>query len=177
MTIRLEAPQYKPGGPDGKGWNRLSLNAHMDEGRPQCALRPRSYPLLWESQDSRRSRWGGYGTCIRPEGSCVGCPVLERHTELRSFTPSVLVRIKWLYAGEGIGAQGYQQPWVMNRPDNGWGEYGYIWSWDDLARLQGWRVDSRPYRDEHSEGFWLHATRRSCSGGAYTYGFGDEVIS
>lgn len=180
MTIRLEAPAYRPGGPDGQGWNRLNLNAHIGAERPQCALRPRSYPTLWMSQDTRRARWGGYGPCIRPERTtgdlCGGCPMLTERTELRSFTPSVLARIQRRVVGEGFVAQEHTQVWLMNRPDNGWGETGHIWPWDDLARLEGWRVDSRPYRDEHSDGFWLHATRRLMTGGAYIYGVGDEPM-
>lgn len=180
MAIRLEAPQHDPRGPDGQGWNRLSLNAHMGSQGPQCALRPRSYPLLWESQDSRRARWGGYGACIRPDETrdpCGGCPVLAKRTELRSFTPAVLARIERRSVGEGFQAQAADRVWLMNRPDNGWAEHGVIWSWDDLARLQGWRVDSRRYRDEHGDGFWLHATHRLLTGATTIYGVGDPIPS
>jgi len=45
-------------------------------------------------------------------------------------------------------------PWIMNRPDKGWAEYGYKVRWNYLAMLQGWEVGER-YRDEYSEGFWL----------------------
>lgn len=175
MTIRLDAPAASSG-PDGEGWNRLSLNAHIGAGHPQCALRPRSYQTLWESQDTRRARWGGYGACIRPDNSCIGCPILERSTELQSYTPSVLARIERRTAGEGPAAQPVDRVWLMNRPDRGWSETGHIWPWDDLARLEGWRVDSRLHRDEHSDGFWLHATRCLLTGGAYVYGVGDEPM-
>jgi hypothetical protein len=175
MPIRLDPPTYRPGGPDGNGWNRLSLNAHMGAGLTQCALRPRSYPLLWECQDTRRSQWGGYRHCIRPEQSCDGCPVLTRQPrELQSVTPVVLVRLKEHQGNRGIAGQSECTPWVMNRPDNGWGEHGEPWSWEDLARVPGWRV-GRQYRDVHSEGFWLHACRRKTAGGAYVYGVGDVV--
>ena len=152
MPIYLEPPAYKPGGPDGQGWNRLSLNAHMDGGLAQCALRPRSYGKLFESQDTRHARWTGFGVCVG-EGQCGTCPVLAAEpTELRSFTREVLVRIS------DRGA-----PYVMNKPEQGWSSLAQKWTWDDIARLRGWELGRR-HNDEYGEGFWLHAVGEPVNG-------------
>ncbi|MEU6712978.1 hypothetical protein ABZ897_15970 [Nonomuraea sp. NPDC046802] len=145
MPIYLEPPAYKPGGPDGKGWNRLSLNAHMGMDTAHCALRPRSYGKLYESQDTRRASWAGFGSCVNG-GHCDACPVLTaKPTTLRSFTQDVLIR---------IDERG--RPWLMNKPEQGWASSAERWTWDELARLQGWLLGDR-YEDEHGEGFWLRA--------------------
>lgn len=157
MPVRLEAPQHRPGGPDGQGWNRLSLNAHLGADRAQCALRPRSYAALRESQDTRRAGWGGFGPCDQDRASCTGCPRLTaRPKTLRAFGDRVLVRL-WERASTENGPAVQHpapQPWLMDRPEEGWGSTGYPWTWSELARLAGWRI-GRPYRDEHSDGFWL----------------------
>ncbi|MFF3665434.1 hypothetical protein [Microtetraspora malaysiensis] len=75
MPIYLPAPAHDSRGPDGDGWNRLSLNAGpVYPG--QCALAPTSYATLWESQDTRRARWGGFGPCVRC-GDCTSCPAMS----------------------------------------------------------------------------------------------------
>ncbi|GAB1646879.1 hypothetical protein [Krasilnikovia sp. MM14-A1259] len=157
MPIHLSAPAHRPGGPDGDGWNRLSLNAHIGADRAQCALRPRSYPTLVESQDTRRARWGGYGPCAAT-GECLACPVLTAEPR-RLDVPGdrVLVRLKpgRLY-GAGLGAQVTpEQPFVMDDPERGWQAGAEPWSWQQLARVPGWQVGRR-HHDAHGPGFWLH---------------------
>ncbi|QSI49976.1 hypothetical protein [Thermobispora bispora] len=152
MPIFLAAPAHRPTGPDGQGWNRLT--AGIDPSA-QCALRPRSYAALVEGQDTRRARWGGYGPCIRG-GDCDGCPIASAAPrQLISFTPDVLVRI--LPRGDR------DELHVMNRPDRGWDSGSVVWSWEQLARVVGWRV-GRPHRDEHSDGFWLHQIQAPTAG-------------
>lgn len=148
MTIRLKAPEYKPGGPDGKGWNRLSLNAHMGTPADQCALQPRSWGHLAESRPSSLlARWGNYGRCIRPAGSCGDCPVFAaKPTTLAAFTDQVLARI--------LPREGIDEVHLMNKPEDGWASSSRRWSWEELARLVGWKVGRRAV-DEHSDGFWL----------------------
>jgi len=51
MPIFLPAPAHQPTGPDGQGWNRLTVAAPAPSA--QCALRPRTYAALAESQDTR----------------------------------------------------------------------------------------------------------------------------
>ncbi|WP_433259299.1 hypothetical protein ACQPYK_49785 (plasmid) [Streptosporangium sp. CA-135522] len=157
MPIYLPAPTHNPGGPDGNGWNRFSLNAGaLYPG--QCALQPTSYATLWESHDTRRARWGGFDPCVR-NGDCTSCPALTpaQPRRLLSFTPDVLVRI---LAREGAA----DQPHIMNRPEDGWASFSERWTWAQLAHLEGWRLGDQ-HRDEHSAGFWLHAT--TISGGVY----------
>jgi hypothetical protein len=158
MPIRLEAPTYRPGGPDGKGWNRLSLNAHMGIPADQCALKPRDYPHLWETTNRPRcAQWGNYGPCGRSDGDCTVCPVLTTAPRLlNAFGDSVLVRIRNAPILRDREVLGYRdEPWLMNRPEDGWASFGYPWTWAELARLPGWTVGRR-HMDEHSDGFWLH---------------------
>jgi hypothetical protein len=154
MPIFLPAPQRPACGPDGQGWNRLILH---DLAGDECALRPRTYATLVESQDTRRARYGGFGPCVRRNsrfatldaGTCDGCPVLAAPTrELRAFTDRILVRIHphdgWLY--------------LMNHPDRGWASFAYRWTWEEVARVPGWTLGDR-HVDEHSDGFWLIRAR------------------
>lgn len=146
MPILLEPPAHRPGGPDGRGWSRLSLNAHMGTGGPQCALRPRSYPDLWiASRDTRHAQWGGHGPCTGG-GDCSRCPVLagRDRRELDAPGDEVLVRLTDSDVAGWTGAPA-QQVWID----------GERWSWDQLAALRGWRV-GRAVTDEQGHGFWLH---------------------
>lgn len=158
MPIYLTPPPVNPGGPDGKGWNRLSLNAHIGDQQPQCALRPRSYATLVESFDTRRARYGGFGRCLNG-GACSDCPILTAPPKrLRAFGSVVLVRLRHVHTGAFPGSTlipaALDEPHLMDRPEEGWASWSVRWSWEDLARLEGWQP-GRPYHDEHSEGFWL----------------------
>lgn len=143
MPIYLEAPAPALGGPDGRGWTRMSIGSMGGLVGDQCALRPRDYSHLRESQDTRRARYGGYGPCIAA-GKCETCPIFQAAPkELRSLDDQVLVRIH----RDG-------RPYLMNRPEDGWASLALRWTWQDLARLDGWSIGRR-YSDEHSDGFWL----------------------
>ncbi|MGW4007920.1 hypothetical protein [Streptomyces sp. NPDC004763] len=164
MPIYLRAPEAPAGGPDGKGWNRLSLNAHF--GLPaQCALRPRRWAALLESQDTRRARWGGFGPCIN-RGACGDCRLraaLNEHpTDVKVNAARVLVRIEPLYpAPTGmmpVGPDGWRL-WVTTGPDDRDYRGQEPWTWEDAARVRGWDL-GRSYADEHGEGFWLERTER-----------------
>lgn len=143
MPIYLKAPTPALGGPDGRGWTRLSIGSMGALVDDECALRPRDYSHLCESQDTRRARYGGYGPCIA-DGKCETCPIFRvAPKELRSFDDRVLARIHrdgWVY--------------LMNRPEDGWASLAQRWTWQDLARLDGWTIGRR-YQDAHSDGFWL----------------------
>ncbi|WP_327345933.1 hypothetical protein [Streptomyces europaeiscabiei] len=162
MPLHLPAPEAPAAGPDGKGWNRLSLNAHGGF-LAQCALRPRRWGALLESQDTRRARWGGFGPCIR-RGQCDGCPVREalygQCTVVPVNAPRVLVRVEPVFATDArfCGPDGYRL-WITTGPDDR--NYGdrQPWTWDQAARVQGWDI-GRMYADEHGEGFWLERTTR-----------------
>ena len=144
MPIHLPAPAPAVGGPDGRGWTRLSLASMGGLAGDECALRPRDYSHFLEAQDTRRARYGGYGPCIA-DGKCETCPISNaKPTTLRSLDDRVLVRI---HQQDG-------RPYLMNRPEDGWASLAQRWTWQDLARLEGWAFGPR-YRDEHSAGFWL----------------------
>lgn len=156
MPIQLRAPEYRPGGPDGQGWNRLSLNAHFGQPAHQCALRPRSRATLTESQQTSRARWGGFGPCTS-DGDCLDCPrllALEDPKWLPSETDRVLVRLKEPEGDFGWTGAPASRPYVVDDPDAGWASPRYRWTWEDLARLRGWRPTAAHW-DEHGEGFWL----------------------
>ncbi len=157
---RLRARDHNPGGPDGQGWNRLSLNAHMGGASDQCALQPRSYVSLHESRrHTGLARCGnGYGRCTG-DGPCDTCPIfeaaLEEPTWLPAETDRVLVRLKEseVDGGWGLGRP-YPTPYVVDDPDAGWASPRYRWTWERLWRLRGWRLGRR-HLDGHGEGFWL----------------------
>lgn len=159
MPIRLAAPAPPAGGPDGRGWNRISLSAHMGSLDDQCALQPATYATLWEAQDTRRAHWGGFGRCTS-DGDCGTCPLLRRAvsepTRLDWVTDRVLVRIRTVQPA--AGGPGRDEPWLMNHPDKGWASRGERWTWFDLVRLTGWRI-ARRHTDHHGDGFWLDRRR------------------
>lgn len=144
MPIYLKAPTPANGGPDGRGWTRLSIGSMGALVDDECALRPRDYSHLRESQDTRRARYGGFGPCIAA-GRCRECPIFQSAPRyLASLADRVLVRV---HPEDG-------RPYLMNRPEDGWASMARRWTWQELARLDGWEVGRR-HRDEHGEGFWL----------------------
>lgn len=157
MAIFLHAPSHDPRGPDGRGHNRIEIQGITHD---QCALRPRSYGTLVESRDTRRARWGGFAPCANEKpGSCDQCPILRaRHRKLDVFGDTVLVRIAENRRPGGLLSDIVTTtPWVMNRPEGGWGSYGEPWTWEQLSLVDGWDI-GQAYRDQHGEGFWLNRT-------------------
>jgi hypothetical protein len=152
MPIFLRPDEWRVGGPDGKGWNRISLGW---KGSPECALRPRSWGTLLERTTSTtRARYGNYGPCVRPDSggkACDDCPIWNApRRELHVFADvdRVLVRLlppRTRHAG---------QPVVVNHPEKGFASLCWEWTWEELGRLEGWKVGPRHF-DEHGEGFWL----------------------
>ncbi len=144
MPIHLKAPTPTNGGPDGRGWTRLSINSMGALVSDECALQPRDYSHLREAiEDTRRARYGGYGPCIR-DGNCDTCPIAQAPPlPLAALTDRVLVR---------VGPNG--SPYLMNRPEDGWAAVARLWTWASLMRITGWTVGAR-YRDQHGAGFWL----------------------
>ncbi|MEU0060517.1 hypothetical protein [Streptomyces sp. NPDC006334] len=162
MPIYLRAPEAPAGGPDGKGWNRLSLNSHGGF-LAQCALRPRRWGALLESHDTRRARWGGFGSCVN-RGNCDDCPVRqavdEQWTVVQMNADRVLVRIEPVFApGTLFGGPDGWRLWVTTGPDDRDYSNRRPLSWDAVVRVRGWDL-GRPYIDEHGEGFWLERTPR-----------------
>ncbi|WP_372412552.1 hypothetical protein [Streptomyces luteireticuli] len=159
MPLFLEADGYGPGGPDNKGWNRLSLNAHFDT-RHQCGLLPTNFPTLFESRTGRQ-RWGGYERCPKPGGGyCATCSVYQRASEHRPMpwpenVPLVLVRIR---------------PWpptpgsfLVNDAAGRSDLRVHTWAGRDLGITTDWRtLRNSPgicfswfFRDDDAEAFWI----------------------
>lgn len=156
MPIMLEPPHVDPRGPDGQGWNRLTI-AHYGRPGAQCALRPRSYESLLYAHNTPLASWGGYGPCTQQQKGCTHCPrlaALQKGERLEAFGPAVLVRLRDRTVGDGLFAQTYLEPWLMNKPQDGWASWGMTWPWEKIARLRGWDVGPR-YRDDDGDGFWL----------------------
>ncbi|MEU7323371.1 hypothetical protein ABZ682_22890 [Streptomyces griseoviridis] len=160
MPIYLPAPEAPANGPDGKGWNRLSLNAHGGFLN-QCALRPRRWGALLDSRDTRRASWGGFGRCIN-HGGCGDCPLrkarYEQCTVVPVNAPRVLVRIEPLFADDAMfgGVDGFRL-WVTTGPADREYRNGQPWTWEDAVRVRGWNLGSA-YVDDLGEGFWLERT-------------------
>ncbi|MFD3667093.1 hypothetical protein [Streptomyces sp. NPDC058672] len=167
MPIHL--PEPSPARPaDGKGFNRLTLNAHIWAGGAQCALRPKSWPTLFESYDTRRARWGGFGHCIQQKPDCETCPVLtdlDTSTEQVTFnSPRVLVRIETTIGPYAMfNAAPVTTLWMTDQPnDPDYRSNGQKWTWQRIRRLEGWELGRR-WRDEIGEGFWLHRTAHAAA--------------
>ncbi|MFE3185515.1 hypothetical protein ACFXKR_32255 [Streptomyces violascens] len=162
MPIHLAQPApTRPA--DGKGFNRLTVNAHIWAGDAQCALRPKSWATLSESYDTRRAQWGGFGHCIRQAPDCETCPVLadlDTAAEQVPFnSPKVLVRIETVVDPKAMfTAEPVSTLWMTDRSDDpNYRSHGQKWTWLRIRHLKGWDLGRR-HRDEIGEGFWLHRT-------------------
>ncbi|WP_331732623.1 hypothetical protein [Streptomyces sp. NBC_00989] len=160
MPTFLEQPSYGPRGPDGQGWNRLSLNAQNDRLH-QCGWQPRRFAALFEALTGRQ-QWGGFGRCfVGHPGSCGTCPVQLRRLAREggiawpARTPLLLARVRpsppttgALFADPAAGRSSLElSPWrggptvlkaewaeILNTPD-----HTMSWCW----------------QDERGEAFWL----------------------
>lgn len=146
MPIHLTPPDI-PHGPDGQGWNRLSVASCMTP-IAQCALRPRDWTHYLEAQRGTVfSAWGSYGACIRDDGDCTACPVLNGHPVTLPDYPRLLVRVH-----PHDTCHAYLLP--EDQADRGWAAMARRITWPELIRAAGWLPGAR-YSDEHGAGFWL----------------------
>jgi hypothetical protein len=152
------------GGPDGKGWNRLSVLGGSWRATPRCVLQPLTVTAWWESLHRRTSAIfsGLYGDCVKPpsdpygqQPDCTSCPVATRHTTLSAFEPRVLIR----YFCDGyLVAHHTGHAYLMNKPDDP-DSSARVWTWTDLLALDGWAYDGRHLDDGISPGHWIRAIR------------------
>ena len=140
MPVYLKAPSYDPCGPDGQGWNRMAiLGTCFDE----CALRPKTEMAFWlVAKDTTRAMYGHYGPCER-NGQCGECP-WNADGDWPFAAREVLVRV------DNDGA-----PWLMNKKEKGWGEYGEPTTWERVYRLNG---EVTRYADEYGSGYLFTKT-------------------
>ena len=142
MPIYLEENAFNPNGPDGQGRNRLRFDT-LDP-QPRCALRPRSYATLRESQNTSLAKWNGNFDLCKGGGQCSACPRLKHQFALDAFTPDVMIRI-----------DEQARLHAMDRPEDGWASYGRFVEWEDIAAVDGWRIGKHG-ADAHSPFFLLH---------------------
>ncbi|MCW8101646.1 hypothetical protein [Streptomyces tauricus] len=160
MPTFLEQPTYGPQGPDGLGWNRLSLNAHVDQ-RHQCGWQPHRFATLFEALTGRQ-QWGGFGRCfVGHPGSCGTCPVQLRRLAREGGinwpdrTPLFLARTRpWpptpgaLFADPAAGRSSLELfPWRGGQPILKAG-------WMQILNTPGLRI-SWCWQDGQGEAFWL----------------------
>lgn len=153
MATYRPAPGRRSGGPDGRGWNRLAAEA--DLCGDECTLRPRSYTTLWVSRyRPAHAEYGSYGPCARG-GECGGCPIFTaapiRLRRMNRYEPRILVRV--------LGGGGHpDRPHLMSRPDRAddpFEQISFPTTWEELRRVEGWKLDGHHGRDEYGEYFWL----------------------
>ncbi|WP_327359763.1 hypothetical protein [Streptomyces sp. NBC_01304] len=153
-----ETHPYSPKGPDGQGWNRLSLNAHF-ETRNQCGLLPIRYATLFESRTGRQ-RWGGYERCSEG-GACGTCPVSNLALDHRPLadwpaaSPLLLGRVKPWPLASGM---------PFSDPAGGRSDVHLeTWQGEDTGVKVDWQslrndFDARigwVFRDNDDEVFWI----------------------
>lgn len=135
MPVFLSSPTHNPAGPDGQGWNRISIIGIAGD---QCAARPTTEATFWEAMDSRRARYGGFGACTNA-GRCGDCAKLKQIKAWPWFGDEILIRV-----------DEHGTPWAMNRPDDGWGESAKPTTWEKLSQLD--KVEFTRYSDKHGRG-------------------------
>ncbi|MDQ1033557.1 hypothetical protein QF035_011226 [Streptomyces umbrinus] len=168
MPTFLEQPTYSLRGPDGQGWNRLSLNAHFDRLH-QCGWQPRRFAALFEALTGRQ-QWGGFGRCfVGHPGSCGTCPVQLRRLAREGGiawperVPLLMARVRpWpltpgaLFADPASGRSSLElSPWQGRQPvlKAGWVEilntpgHTISWCWQDGQGEAFWLVRDHPAAD------------------------------
>ena len=136
MPIFLEAPKHNPNGIDGDGWNRMAIYGGMclDE----CALKPKTLAAFFDAQDTRKARYGSYGHCHN-RGNCSDCKTMTESKDFSFFGEEIFIRV------DDKGA-----PWIMNRKDRGWEEFGKATTWAYLLKINC--VIFSRFTDEHGRG-------------------------
>jgi len=142
MPVKLLPEGYIPRGPDGKGRNRLRVDAM--EPNPQCALLPNDYTTMKEvHRGTIWARWGRYLPCLFVDKNCSECSIFQQKNNLDLMTDRVAVR---------IDQQG--MPHLMNHLEKGWASFGYLKTWAWFLSLEGWEPGPLE-RDKHGQYFWL----------------------
>lgn len=138
MPIYLEAPPFDPRGPDGQGRNRLRIDCI--DPTPRCALRPRSFPTLRESQNTMLAAWNGQFASCTNQGECSSCAHGSHRFSLPKDDEQLVIR------QDANGTLHYTTDLAA-----GWNAHMITLHWDDLASLEDGWVFGRAQRDQHSE--------------------------
>ncbi|MEO3976680.1 hypothetical protein [Streptomyces sp. CAU 1734] len=175
MPVYLDNPHdYGSRGPDGEGWNRLSINAHFD-APAHCGLRPVRFASLFEARTGRQ-RWGGFERCADPKLAlgpapaaspdtprvqCGSCPVHQNAHADPSLprwpgrTPLVLGRVRdwprtpgmWIADPAAGRSSVHLHTWQGQ-------DTGIVVGWPDLAVATGIRMTWQ-FHDQGGEAFWI----------------------
>ncbi|MFG2210936.1 hypothetical protein [Streptomyces sp. NPDC048638] len=174
MPVYLDNPHdCGPRGPDGQGWNRLSLNAHFDTPT-HCGLRPIRFASLFEARTGRQ-RWGGYERCIgnqlpsqpvadepgAPVVRCASCPVYQNahaHPPLPNWPgqhPLLLGRVRdwprtpgmWIADAAAGRSSVHLHTWQGQ-------DTGAAVDWPDLAVAADIRMTWQ-FHDQDGDAFWI----------------------
>lgn len=138
MPIYLPAPSHNPSGVDGKGWNRIAIHGACND---ECALQPKSITAFFDAIDTRRATYGMYGPCFK-KGACSTCSLVSEEYEWRFFTDSIFIRV------DSNGT-----PWLMNKHEQGWEEFGKPTTWAEILKIKGANFKRR--KDEFSDGVMM----------------------
>jgi len=114
---RIVTVGYDPRGPDGRGRNRLRIEASDVIFPHRCLLRPSDLRSAWAAVErSSLVEPTLFGAC-----DCRG-DVCGRPAKHEPATPALTVRV----ADDDT-------PWLLNRRDRGWGECGRPSTWADVG--------------------------------------------
>ncbi|MGF6440298.1 hypothetical protein [Paraburkholderia youngii] len=141
--ITLPDPRAEsPRGPDGKGWNRLSINPMRPFDR--CSLKPLSRQAALDTARGM-AQFGNkiaYDRCVGA-GDCSSCAHANRDRDDWKST--------WLIRESERG-----HVWLLGNQEKGWSAYGYCYaSWEALMNTT-WLPKLERRHDETGI-YWIEA--------------------
>lgn len=145
MPIYMQSEERSPSGPDGEGWNRFAISTLCVD---ECALKPLRLTAFFEAMNTQHSKYGMYGPCAN-KGECGDCHVYSREIEHKFMDECMYIRIS------------NDVPWIMNRLNNGWEEYGKRTSFEYLLSLQD--VDFSIAEDKHGKYIIAMKMKNNCT--------------
>ena len=140
--VTLYAP-HNPRGPDGRGWNRMSLQAI--EPTPRCTLRPKSREAALDHLRGVKlpALAPFYDDCTAPGASCAKC---ERATAKRDPW-----RREWCIREDQAG-----RPWLALSFSTGWAGWAYFYpTW--AALLNAIEVPELARKRDGTGFYWVEA--------------------
>ena len=82
-----------------------------------------------------------YGPCF-DGGACDTCQICAEEHDWRFFTDSILIRV------DNNGT-----PWLMNKQEKGWEEFGRSTRWAEILKIKG--ANFKRHKDEFSDGIMM----------------------
>lgn len=132
-----------PRGPDGRGWNRLSINPMAPVER--CSLKPVTRQAALDTARGM-AQFGNkfaYDHCER-DGDCTSCAHATRYRD--DWNPG------WIIREDDNG-----HVWLLGNQEKGWAAFGYCYaSWQVLMN-KTWLPKLVRQKDETGF-YWIEAT-------------------